>query len=369
MPRPIVVCGTPEFAIESRALAIAGIANTVKAAAEKAARAVIWYGEFAAAFGLDKTHGANAPDAGLWKAKRTELMASLTAFAKSGEWNGQIWYVGHSCGGGSTALIGGYSASEFTTLAKRTKRPAGETRKTYLASSSINFGRTVSGSEFATFVRECIPLAKAPTGTTVSLVMLACWIGDNKAGHGCTFLRQLVPMLNDPTVPGTPPVVVHATKFETWYGGGSTASVNGVRAGGFNGAVDTWTMFKNLKEQERTGKLKKSAFNVHLHQDYLEATVKPSGAAANWAPPPKVMFSSLENVLTCDYESVSVKPQNSGKRKFVFTSYFWSAGYGAVCRDKSNKVARIKASGKPSAVEVGKVSGGSVTWEDQPYLA
>ena len=386
MAHPIVICGTPEYGIEARARAIAGVPDSIRAASSAAHRAVVAYGEFAAAFGLTASNPSDM-SRDIAAKKRRELQSSFSSFARAGHWNGQVWYVGHSIGGGAKILIGGYNAAEFTRLAARHTRPANETRQTYLASSSVDFHVPVGGADFAVFLRQCIPLHLAPKATRVSVVMLACWIGDNKAAHNCAFVREAVPMLNGgdieancawdfanlvamPTVAALPSVLMHATKFETWYGNGSTVSVNGVRAKGFSGG-DTWEMFRNLKAAEREGTLEKGAFNVHLHQDYLEATVKPRGAGANWKPPPKVMFGSLQDVLTRDYASVSQKPTNTGKKKHVFTTYFWSAGYGAVCRDKSNKLGLGRAAGTPGSIEVcaDDEADYAVEWIDSPYLA
>jgi hypothetical protein len=305
---PVVIIGTPEYKIESRALALARGKSSF----------VVSYRDWAAAHGYARAtpgDARNVPrNANLATRTRNAIRTRLAGLRT--DWNGECWYVGHSQGAGSV-YIGGY-----TTF---TRNP--------------NFAKPVDGAAYAAFLGDILP---RPTGGALHLPLLACWLGDPKETAAMRFLAAVLEPLSS-AMTGVR-VFAYATKFETWYGGFDFVSINGIRRGGFDSGVDTRVLFEKLRNEAMSDPhAMKGRFNLYADDEFrVQADAKQRPRDDRDAE-----FTTLADILTKDYRSAAAKYAGQNVAKRAFTTFFWERSSRRLARDKSNTLSTQGAATAP----------------------
>ena len=291
----LVVAGTPENRIESRAHVMTGVGKSGDGEfARTRNEYLISFEKWRSSFAF------NSAGAGDWSLattndtvgeRRKRMHASLS---KLRDWSGQIIFIGHSHGF-ANLVVGGFGVSR--------------------GKNEFNHG-LVSGACFGKFLADILPTGPVPI---VDVIILARWLGSADVARPSPFIRHVLSALDAPSRR----VVVHSTSRETWCDKSDRVFASAANPRSSPGGSPSVDAFSALRGEVAATKTLGRAFSKTVDERF-RAIVDAKGCEALGVP-------------VTGFEDVKVLRARVAGSPRAFTSYYLDEAK-MLAMDEENRV-------------------------------
>ncbi len=303
----LVVAGTPENRIESRAHVMTGVGKSGDSEfARTRNEYLISFENWRSSFVF------NADGAGDWSLattndavceRRRRMQAALS---KLRDWSGQIIFIGHSHGF-ENLVVGGFGVSR--------------------GKNDFNHG-LVSGACFGKFLADILPTGPVPI---VDVIILARWLGSPDVARPSPFIRHVLSALDAPSRR----VVVHSTPRETWCDKTDRVFASAANPRSSPGGSPSVDAFSALRDEVAATKTLGKAFSKAV-DERLRAVVDAKGSEALGVP-------------ITGFEDVKVLRARVAGSPRAFTSYYLDEAKMLAMDEENQAFAHLRKKRAPAA--------------------